>query len=159
MLLRCACTSDKMLVVLPLLGQARSILHSAWSFTILPPHYLYLYTAMPDILCTSPAAQGLARDLLGADMLSQAHLVVNFDYTELLQNRGSGSISGVPTPYLRTQCLLMEEAKRYGPVQSVYKPRQQAAVLVGIAFNLGHCLYRCCCRVVVLGMLVSTRYR
>lgn len=94
-----------MLVVLPLLGQARSILHSARSFTVLPPHYLYLYTAMPDILCTSPAAQGLARDLLGADMLSQAHLIVNYDYTELLQNRGRG----VFREYLFEDSMLVDE--------------------------------------------------
>lgn len=126
----CVYTSDTMLIVLPLLGQGHSILRSAQPFTILPPPcpvYLYcMYTAMPDILCTSPAAQGLGRDLLGADMLSQAHLVGNFDYTELLQSRGRG----VFREYSRTQCLLVKEANTPGPAPSIHKPGQLAVVLL-----------------------------
>lgn len=117
-----------MLIALPLLGQARSILRSARPFTILPLPYLYLYTAMPDILCTSPAAQGLVRDLLGADMLSQAHLVANFDYTERLQNWGRG----VFRECSRTQGSL-KEVRRPGPVQSVYKPEQLARLPLVVA--------------------------
>lgn len=89
-----------------------------------------MYTAMPDILCTSPAAQGLGRDLLGADMLSQAHLVGNFDYTELLRSRGRGLFR----EYSRTQCLLMKEANRPGPAPSFHRPRQLA--VIGVALVL-----------------------
>jgi hypothetical protein len=66
---------------------------------------------MPDIhTLFSPAAQGPGP--------RSAHLVGNFDYTELLQSRGRGLFR----EYSRTLCLLMKEAKRPGPAPSIRKP-------------------------------------
>lgn len=59
-------------------------------------------------------------------MLSQAHLVGNSDYTELLQSRGRGLFR----KYSRTQSWLMKEANRPGPAPSIHKPGQLAVVLL-----------------------------